>query len=118
MKKSNVAVIGVGNMGKNHARVYSEIANLVAVSDVNEQLGKSLAKKYHVKYYKNYKTMLQEEDLEAISVVVPTSLHKNIVLDCLEKKIPTFVEKPIALTLSDAKKMLTSAKNNSTMLFV
>ena len=48
MKKLNVAVIGVGAMGKNHARVYSEMSNvnLVAVCDPNKEMAKSKAKKY------------------------------------------------------------------------
>src|SRR6266480_478233 len=105
MKKTKVAVIGVGNMGENHARVYSDIADLVAIAEINEDLGRAIAKKYNTKFYKSYKQMLQNEELEAISVAVPTMFHKKVVLECLREDLPTLVEKPIATNLSDAKKM-------------
>lgn len=118
MRKIKVGVIGVGNMGKNHVRIYSEIADLVSVSDINDKRGREIASKYKTRFYKNYRQMLKEEQIDAISVVVPTSLHKDIVFDCLKKQIPTFVEKPIAGTLSDARKMLQYAKKYKTLLMV
>lgn len=119
MKKNiKTAVIGVGNMGKNHARIYSEISDLVAVSDVIENTGKKIAEKYKVKFYKDFHEMLQKEKPDAVSVVVPTKFHKEITIDCLKREIPTLVEKPIADTLSDAKAMLEEAKKNRTFLMV
>lgn len=118
MKKVKVAVIGVGNMGKNHARVYSEVADLIAISDINEKLGKEVAKRYNVKFYSDYKKMLEEHSLDAISVVVPTFLHREVVFDCLKRKVPTLVEKPIATNLNDAKKMLTRVTKDKVHLMV
>lgn len=118
MKKIKVGIIGVGNMGKNHARVYSEIADLVAISDIDKDKGQEIANKYNVAFYMDYRKMIQAEQMEAISVAVPTAIHKNVVFDTLRKNIPTLVEKPIAGNLSDAKKMFNLAKKNQTLLMV
>lgn len=118
MKKIRVGVIGVGNMGKNHARVYSEIANLAAISDINEKVGMDIANKYNVIFYKNHQQMIEDQKLDVVSVVVPTLSHFDIVFDTLAKRIPTLVEKPIAANLSDAKKMFQFVKKNKTLLMV
>jgi UDP-N-acetylglucosamine 3-dehydrogenase len=116
--KIRTAVIGVGNMGKNHVRIYSEISNLTAVSDVNSSIGISIAKKYKVKFYENYLEMLDKEKIDAISVVVPTKFHKEVVIQCLERKIPTLVEKPIAETFPDAQLMLKESIKQKIFLMV
>lgn len=118
MKKIKVGIIGVGNMGKNHARIYSKIADLVAISDVAEKRGREIAAKYHAIFYKDYKQMLREQKLEAVSVVVPTLFHKDVVADCLKRSIPTLVEKPIAGNLSDASKMFRLSRKNRTLLMI
>lgn len=118
MKKIKVGVIGVGNMGKNHARVYSEIASLVAISDINKEVGLEIAKKYNAHFYVNFKEMIKDEQLDVISVVVPTYLHRNVVFDTLKKGIPTLVEKPIASNFADAQKMQKLAEKYKTLLLV
>lgn len=112
------AVIGVGNMGKNHARVYSEISNLVAVSDLIFNTGKKIAKKYQARFYQDYQKMLDKEKPEAVSVVVPTKFHKKVAINCLKRKIPTLVEKPIADSLKAAQAILKQAQKNKTFLMV
>lgn len=116
--KIKTAVIGVGNMGKNHVRIFSEISRLVAISDIDKKIGESISQKYKVKYYQNYKLMLKKEKIDAISVVVPTKDHLDVALECLKHKIPTLVEKPIADNIVDAKKMLKEARKYKTLLMV
>lgn len=116
--KIKTAVIGVGSMGANHARIYSEISNLIAVSDLNENLGKSISKQFKVKYYKHYNDMLQNEKIDAISIAVPTSFHKKVAIDCLKFKIPILMEKPLAINSYDAKKIIQIAKGCDTILMV
>ena len=62
----NTAVIGCGQMGKNHVRILSEISNLVAIVDPNLELLKTMSKKYNVKGYTNYKTMLKKEETQSL----------------------------------------------------
>ena len=78
----NVAVIGLGNMGRHHARIFSEQknTNLVAISDLDENRCKTLSEKYGCKYYLNFEEMLDKEKIDAVSIVVPTKFHKDVAL--------------------------------------
>ncbi len=117
-RKIKTAVIGTGSMGKNHIRVYSEISNLVAIADVRADIGRPLARKYKTKFYTDYRKMLDKEKPDAVSVVVPTQFHKEVAIECLNRKIATLVEKPIAHTVTDAEEILASAQKNKTTLMV
>lgn len=116
----NVAVIGLGNMGKNHARTYTEIdkVKLTAISDIDEEKGISTAEKYNCKYYKDYKEMIQKEKIDIISIVVPTKYHEKIAIDAIEKGINVLVEKPIADTVEGAEKIIKKAKEKKVKLAV
>ncbi len=116
----NVAVVGIGNMGKHHARIYSELPNteLVAVCDLNKNLGKELADKYGCKFYEDYHDMIKNEKLGAVSIAVPTSHHKKIAVDFLNQKIPVLLEKPICNNLDDAEEIIKTARQNSVTLLI
>jgi predicted dehydrogenase len=113
-----VAVIGVGNMGKNHARVYSELkgVELVAVADMNEEIGSEVAKRFDAKYYRDYHGILGKVD--AVSIVVPTKLHYKIAKDFLENGVDVLLEKPITLNLEEASELIGIAKGNGRILQV
>ncbi|MBW2976389.1 Gfo/Idh/MocA family oxidoreductase [Candidatus Woesearchaeota archaeon] len=120
MDKINVAVIGTGSMGKNHARVYSEMphANLVAVCDSNKEAAKEIAGRYKTNCYSDYKEMLEKEKLDAASLCVPTKLHKQVAIDLIKNKIGILVEKPIATTIEEAGEIIDAAKKNKVKLMV
>ena len=119
-KRINVAVIGVGNMGKHHTRVYSELeeANLVAISEVNEREGKRIAEEYNCHFYKDYKDMLEKEKIDAVSIASPTSLHKNIALHCIVSGKHILIEKPIASSWEDGETIVQEAKKQNVILTV
>lgn len=102
----NCAVIGIGNMGRHHARVYSEIANLVAIADMDSIKGKEIARHYNCKYYSDYLEMITTEKIDCLSIAVPNILHKKIALDCMAKGINVLIEKPIADTLENASAII------------
>lgn len=108
----NAGVIGVGNMGRHHARNYAEISstNLVAVADSEPKIGGEIAKKYRCHYYQDYKELLAKEKLNLITIAVPTKLHKKIALDCITKGVHILIEKPIAATVAEAKEIVSQAK--------
>ena len=108
----NAAVIGVGNMGKHHARNYSEIkgVNLVAIADLNPEIGEQMAKNYGAKYYKDYQEMLDKEQIDVVTIAVPTKFHKPVALACIEKGINILLEKPIAGTVKEAEEIVAAAK--------
>lgn len=120
MKKLRAAVIGVGAMGRNHARVYSELddTELVAVADVNSKTSKNVAEDFRCDAYKEYKKMLKGEDIDLISIAVPTKYHKEVALNCIELGIPTLVEKPIADTEENAREIIQKAEENNIKLMV
>jgi UDP-N-acetylglucosamine 3-dehydrogenase len=120
MGKLNVAVIGLGNMGKNHARNYFEIeeATLVAVCDVNKTIGNALSEKFNCKYYEDYEEMFEKEKIDAVSIVVPTNMHEKVAIYAIERGKHVLVEKPIASTLDSAQKIIESAKQNKVKLMV
>lgn len=113
-----VAVIGVGSMGKNHARVFSEIANLVAVSDVNEDQGKAISKKFNCKYFKDYKDMVDSVELDAVSIAVPTTYHKDVALYCIEKGLHILLEKPIASNQEESMQIINAANQKNVKLLI
>lgn len=109
-------VIGVGSMGQNHARIYSEISNLVGVSDSNEDQGRNIASRFGVKWYKNYEDMLS--DVDCVSISVPTYLHREISENVAKHGVNILVEKPLAGNVVDAEAIITSAKLNKIVLSV
>jgi len=115
-----VAVIGIGNMGKHHARNYYELpeANLVAIADLNEELGQKMADEYDCKYYKDYKEMLKNEDLDAVTVAVPSKYHYPVGLDVIAADVHLLMEKPIAMTEAEGQELIDGAKAKGVKLMV
>lgn len=113
------AVIGVGNMGKHHARVYSEMdgVELVSVSDVDEKR-KEVAERFGCKFYNDYREMIDKEDIDAVSIVVPTKLHKEVALECINKGKNVLVEKPISDTPENAREIIDAAKDKGVKLAI
>ncbi len=116
----NTAVIGIGNMGQHHARIYSELpeSNLVAVSDLNEKKGRKIAERFGCSYYRDYRKMLEKEDIDAVSIAVPTIYHKQIAIDCINAGKHVLIEKPIADTLENAREIMAAAKSKDIKLAV
>lgn len=116
----NVGVIGIGAMGRNHVRVYSEMENirLVAVSDVNSMCCKKFTEQYNRPAYTDYREMLAQEKLDAVSVVVPTSLHRQVAEEVLVQGIPILLEKPIATTHTDGRAIIAAAKKAGVVLAI
>jgi len=118
MDKIRVGVVGAGAMGQHHARVYYELpgVELVGVADVNEENAKKNAEPYGAEHYIDHKELLGKVD--AVSVVVPTQLHKQVALEFLNKGVHTLVEKPIAFTLEEADEMINAGKANNALLAI
>ena len=114
------AVIGVGSMGRNHARVYREMDNveLVAVSDKNPQTAAKVGSSFSVAHYTDYNTMLDECKPDLVSVAVPTSLHLEVGEKLIEHGIHVLIEKPIANTIEEGEKLIELAKKHEVVLGV
>ncbi len=111
MNKVNVGVVGVGAMGYNHVRVYSELenANLMAVSDLMRGTLAEVSKEFNIVGFVDYDNILKMPEIDVVSVCVPTTYHYDVVMSAIEQGKHVLVEKPIAFTLDEAKDMVNAA---------
>jgi len=118
IKRLNVGLIGLGRLGSvygSHLAHHVPNADLCAVSDANGSLAKSFAKKYDVKkWYQNYGDLIADNDVNAVAVITPTSTHKEIVIETLKAGKATFCEKPISISLNEAKQILDRVEKTGT----
>ncbi|HHQ44635.1 MAG TPA: Gfo/Idh/MocA family oxidoreductase [Candidatus Altiarchaeales archaeon] len=120
METLNAAVIGVGSMGFNHARIYCELKNteLAAVSDPDQKRAEKIAQYFSCKPYSDYMDMLKSEKIDVASIAVPTQYHAKVALDAMESGVNVLVEKPISDSIQDGRKIINSAKKNGVKLMV
>ncbi len=114
------AVIGVGAMGKNHARVYSELhgVELVAIADTDEDVARTVGTRAGVDYYPNYLEMLEIKRPDVVSIAVPTALHAKVAVEALEAGADVLVEKPIASTLIEGRLIIQRAEELNRKLMI
>lgn len=116
---TKVGVIGVGAMGKHHTRVYTELPNveLAGIADINKDAVYRTAEQYNTKPFVDYKELLKC-GLDAVSIVVPTSLHAEVAVDTANAGVNMIIEKPIADTVENARKIIKSARENGVTLMI
>lgn len=114
-----IGVIGVGKMGLNHVKIFKSMKNvdLVGVADINEVMVREVASEYGARPFFDYKELLAS-GLDAVSVVVPTTLHKQVAIDAFEAGCHVLVEKPIAGTIEEGKEMIAAANRKNLKLLV
>lgn len=110
-------VIGVGSMGRNHARVYSEMGVLGAIADSEIAVAKPLAEKFGVEFFPDYGEMLKS-DIDAVTVATPTSTHFKIAMDAVNAGKHVLVEKPICFNIQEAEKLVRAAEKEGLVLAV
>lgn len=117
-EKLKMAVVGVGALGRHHARILSQLpgVQLVAVVDGNQEQGESVAAGCGCEWTPDYRTILQQVD--AVSIVVPTSLHRPIAEDFLCHSIPVLVEKPLTANVEDGTVLVRLAREHGVPLQV
>ncbi len=120
MGKVNFGVIGLKGIGQAHLRAISDVENaeLVAVADINEEVGISVAEKYNVEWYRNYEDMLERGDVDAVTICTPHFLHAPMALKAIEYEKHVLVEKPMALSVVEADQMIEEAKKRGLKLGV
>lgn len=114
-----VGVIGTGAMGQHHVRIYSEMDNveLVGISDVDENRVRGLAGLYGTSPFTDYSELLAQ-NLDAVSIVVPTMLHRQVTLNALASGTNVLIEKPVADTIENANDVISAAKDAGLILMV
>jgi len=112
MSPLRMAVIGVGHLGKEHARIVAGLpgVELVGVADINAAQAESVARRCGTRAYADYWPLLNLVD--AAVVVVPTTHHHAIASEFLGRGIPVLVEKPLALNLQQAESLAGLARKH------
>ena len=112
-------VIGVGAMGLNHARIYSELPDvkLVGIADVDTDKCAAAGRRFNCVPYNDYRELLKQ-GLDAVSVVVPTSLHREVAENVAAAGVNLLVEKPIASEIPAAKEMVQICRVNNVKLMI
>ncbi|CAN5257508.1 Gfo/Idh/MocA family oxidoreductase [soil metagenome] len=121
MKKVKFAVVGCGSIGKRHVAVVDadERAAITAVCDENLSKAQALSDLYgEIPVYEDYRQLIKESDADIISICTPHGLHAEMSVFAAEAKKNVLVEKPMALTSSDARLMIEKAKENEVSLMV
>src|SRR5579864_938285 len=118
LKKIRVAVVGTGEFGRNHARVYRELGEveLVGVYDQNPQRAAAVATEFRTPVLQSLEELQGRAD--AVSVAVPTVAHAEVGCRLLEMGLDVLVEKPMAVDLTEADALLVAAKKNRRILQV
>ena len=115
-RKVRVAVVGLGEFGRNHARVYRELhgVELVGVYDRSPERAAAVAKEFQAP------ALVSLDDLpgraDAVSVAVPTEAHAEVGCRLLEMGLDVLVEKPMAVDLAEADELLAAARKNMRIL--
>lgn len=118
MKPSlRVAVIGIGHLGKEHARIYQELpeANLIGLCD-SDPSRKEKAEAAGIPFYSDFHELIGRVD--AVSVATPTFTHHSVAREFLKAGVHTLIEKPITLKLEEADELIALARQNNCALQV
>jgi predicted dehydrogenase len=118
MKRLRMAVVGVGHLGKEHARILSGLAGveLVGVVDANLEQAQVIARKHNTQAFDQCWPLLGRVD--AVSIVVPTGLHASVAEEFLKRGLPCLIEKPLAASLAQATSLVDLAHANDTFIQV
>lgn len=116
IKAIRVAVVGCGEFGRNHARVYKEIdgAQLAGVFDSNQEQAKKFAADFGTNVFASLEDL--QGAVDAASVAVPTVAHAEVGCRLMEQGIDVLVEKPMAASLAEADALVDAAHRNSRIL--
>lgn len=115
------AVIGVGHLGRQHARLHAALASeglseFVGACDVNEQTARDVAGERNTNWFTDWRELVGKVD--AVSLAVPTESHCTLACGLLEAGIHVLVEKPISRTLEEADQMIAAAAKGGALLQV
>lgn len=115
-----IAIVGSGFMGQLHARVVAEspAAELAAIVDLNEAVGRPVAERLGTGFYASVDDALRDPSIDAFVVALPDKLHRDASVQILEAGKPLLVEKPMAHTLESARAIAEAAERGDARLLV
>ena len=96
-------IIGCGQMGYAHAQAYAaNNIDIVCAVDTNENKALEFSKRFNCKFYTSQKRMIEEQELDVISICTPVDYHRVSIEMAIKKNIPILCEKPFAIDLNEA----------------
>jgi len=118
MKKLKVGLIGLGSVAEAHLQAYKEVKQIIVVAgaDLRKDRLNQMVEKWGIKGYANYEEMLKKENLDVACVLTPPRTHREVTEKVAECRVNILVEKPMAVTLDDAKSMITRCKKEGVKL--
>ena len=118
MKRVRVAVVGVGHLGKEHARILAGLpeVELVGVADVNYDQAQQVARRLGTQAFQDSWPLLNLVD--AASIVVPSTYHLAVAREFLKRGISLLIEKPLALTVAQSQELVDLAEEHGALLQV
>lgn len=116
----NCALIGCGRVAPRHAESITELSGLrlAAVVDAVESRAQHFAGKYESTAYTDYRDVLDQKDIDLVTIATPSGMHAQMAVDAMEAGKHVLVEKPIALTLADADRMIATSERTGLLLGV
>lgn len=110
IKQIRTGVIGVGNMGQHHARILAMMpgSHLSGIADPDLKRAQEIAARHNVPAFADYHQLLEQVD--AVSIAVPTMMHYPVGRACLEYGVPALIEKPLAASLNEAQLLVEYAQ--------
>jgi len=120
MKKIGVAVIGTGFWGRNHARNFMDLSEteLLAVCDISLERAKAVAGEFHIDAYSDSRKLLKRQDIEAVTICTWSTKLASEALRALKAGKHVLVEKPMANTVRQARKLVDLAQKKERLLTV
>ncbi len=118
----NIAIIGCGAIAQNHITFLNKMNNvkIVALCDILTERAKNTAEKFNLdcQIYDDYKKLFDENALDAVHICTPHYLHSEMAIEALKRDINVLLEKPVAITLSQAEALLNASKNSRAKICV
>ena len=118
MSRVRIGVVGVGALGRHHARILGELdsVELVGVADSDAEQARAIAEQCHTQCMHDYRELIGHVD--AVSIAVPTSVHLPVGSEFLKREIPVLIEKPLAGCVSEARQLVDLAEKSGALLQV
>lgn len=120
MDKIKFALTGCGRICPKHIESLKNIpdVSIVAVCDIIEEKAKRFASMLQVPYYTDYLKMIDAEDIDVVNILTPSGMHWKMAIEAMNRGKHVIVEKPMALKITHADKMIEAADKNGVRLFV
>ena len=108
LNKLRVGLIGLGNVAGVHLEAYKQVPQIevMAGSDINVEKLNHMAEKWKINCYSDYMEMIEKEQLDIVSVMVPPRYHREVIEKVAPSKVNIICEKPLATNLEDAKRII------------